>query len=175
MEISRCNDDLCETLEGFLAIALIWILTWFILSGFWLVFVSACILILFLAEGIHDYLYFGRCIVLDENGCTFKLGRWERSYAWSAVNVIYCKNTNFCFGDGESPLPGIIISGKAIKKPKKVAAMTYCRMKHPLCSVFLRFENNVRGPITLKRFYNGYVVNREELLEFLKKTGVSVS
>jgi len=171
MRIPKCIDDLRETLVYFIIFLLSEITLYHFLDG---VLAMLALFLLFVAVFIGvatEYLYFGRNITIDSDGCTFSLGKYTKTYKWSQMSVIYCENNSFQFGDCESPAPGIILSGTPIRKPQKIAAMTYCRFKHPLTTVFLRFQNDTDVPLTGKRIYRGYLVDKERIMCLLKEVG----
>ena len=65
--------------------------------------------------------------------------------------------------------PGLLIYPRKANYSCKLAPMTYCRTRHPLSSVYLRFETakDTRKNVTGKIIYDGYTADREKVLEYL--------
>ena len=171
MEVSGDVIDLQQLLL-FLVLAviaqvfLLFALSWNIVA------IIACMIldVLLLLDGLIDWLYFRRKIVLDAYGCTFVSGRRIKKFTWEEMHLQYTKNSSYLYGDSEIPGEGVILSVKPISKPEHIGAMTYCRFTHPGTSVFIRFSSPFDRLIrtSAKFLYRGFVAEKDEILSFLR-------
>ena len=172
MKISSNSDDLKELLfyQIFAVIGqlfFLWLMDWNKVA------IIGCIIltVLLLINGIIDWLYLNKKIILDQYGCTFVWKKKTKMFSWENINLQYVENSAFLFGDSEISGEGIILSFKAISKPEHVGAMTYCRFTHPGASVFIRFASpqDKLKRTSAKFLYGGFVANKEEILCLLKQ------
>lgn len=70
--------------------------------------------------------------------------------------------------------PGILLTASPIKKPSKLNAMPACIFHYPLISVFLGFRTDDTNYIAENITYEGYVVEKEELLTFIKENNITI-
>lgn len=127
-----------------------------------------------------DYsLYLGRTFILDENGCTVILGKYQRTYEWAELYVQYCemppwKSDRFA----EFPGSGILISRKPIIKSPPETPMCYCVEKHSTFCVFFRFtlkdtnQEDARPKCGKEISFTGYMVEKEPLLKLVSHADV---
>lgn len=170
MKIKPCTDDIISVIGIWPVIIIAEVI--FLLSGERNAFFIAGIALLNVFVGvftIRDLLYFLRTLDLDMEGCTFSIGKFRKRYAWSELTVQLCDARNFTFRDSDKWGPGLLICPRTANLSCKLAPMTYCRTKHPLSSVYLRFETakDTRKNVTGKIIYGGYTVDREKILEYL--------
>lgn len=120
-------------------------------------------------SSIRDFLYLSRTIIIDREGCTFSVWRFNKKYKWSSLKVQLCDDSNFVFSDSDVSGPGLLIYPLSAKYNKKISPMTYCRRKYPFSSVYLRFETtqNKQPTVTGKIVYYGYTAGRQEVLDYL--------
>jgi len=176
MEISVKSIDwqqwlLNVILAGVGPVFLLFILSWNIVA------IVACLILgVFLCFTLYvDWSYLSRKIILEEGGCSFVSARRIKKYSWEEIYLQYVENSYGLFLD-EFSGKGLILSGKPISKPEFIGAMTYCRLAHPIDSVFIRFESSVDDPkkIYWKSAYRGFVADKNQILEFLNSVGKTV-
>lgn len=114
--------------------------------------------------------YFLRNIELSEQGCTFQILNHRKTYVWNEMTVLFCKNDTG-IGEWEWKHPGILLSGIPVQKPSKILAQTYCSLRHPFASVFIRFDTNY----TSQYVEGGFAVPREDLIQILNQYHVEIS
>ncbi len=130
--------------------------------------VSSCLF------GVTPYcIYSGRSFILDARGWTISSGRYQKTYFWDEVTVPYCKNDHGISLD-DWIRPGILLTASPLKKPSKLNAMPACIFYHPLISVFLRFRTDDTNYIAANITYEGYVVEKEELLAFIIENNITI-
>ena len=172
MEVSGDVVDLRQLLIFAILAAIAQVFLFFALS--WnVVIIIACIIldILLFIAGFVDWLYFSRKIILDAYGCAFVSLRATKKFTWEEIHLQHTKNSSFLFGDSEIPGEGVILSVKPISKPVHIGAMTYCRFTHPSTSVFIRFSSPFDRIIrtSAKFVYRGFVADKDEMLDFLRR------
>lgn len=137
------------------------------------VVIAVCVIVDFmlLLNGIADWLYFSRRIILDVYGCTFASIGATQVFPWRDIYIQYVDNVSFLFGDSEILGEGVILSAKPISKPTHIGAMTYCRYTHPSKSVFIRFGSPFDKAInsSAKFIYKGFVADKGEILTILNR------
>ena len=127
-------------------------------------------------ESVKNYIYWGRTIFLDPMGCEFLLLGFRKFYKWGELNVQFCANKShfslYCDVSG----PGIIICKNTLKVPATKFTPSFCRVHYPFSSVFIRFRSKAdekRNTWEAPRSATyGYVVEKEEILGYLKSIGV---
>lgn len=172
MIIPSCDGDVKETTADlFLFIVsefvLFIVFEWHILP----IIIGIALTILVLLGFCNEYIYFSRTIHINKEGCRFVLGHINYFYSWDALTVRYCDNLGFRIGALETYRgPGLIIATKQVCPPKNITALTYCMLKHPFSSVFLRFSRSDLKAKCLysKRVYQGYEIDRIWITELLK-------
>lgn len=177
MKIEPCTDDLISIFAIWPVIILCEIgvgisFAWNSLV-LWLIILMDCILLI---HSMKEYAYFGRTIIFGQEGVVFTLLGFEKRYEWDRIRVTLCNNDGLLFHDSETGGAGVLLTLRDEKLPKKTAAMTYCRYRHPLTSVFLRFQNSKEEDIVVtgKVIYRGYVVEKSRVLNFLTHIGFSL-
>ena len=137
------------------------------------ILVPTCILLFFV---IRRHIYLGRTITLTPDGCVFSIMKHRWVYKWADLKIQDCENRPriSCYLDVFGP--GIIICDKSLEMPENKAGPAFCRSRHPIKSVFIRFKtpkdtsiNAESGP---RNYIYGYAVEKEEILGYLKSIGV---
>ena len=170
LEISGNINDLLENLVYVVIAVIAQVFLLFVLSWNKVVVIMCIMLsVLILIDGLIDWLYISRKIVLDAYGCTFISTKGTKKFTWEELYLQHTENSSYLFGDSEIPGEGVIISVKPISKPVHIGAMTYCRFAHPRTSVFIRFASPMDSlPKTSAKFvYRGFVADKNEVLGFI--------
>lgn len=170
-----CGDvvDLRQLLVFAILAAIAQVFLLFALSWNEVVIIVCIILdVLLFIVGLVDWLYFSRKIILDAYGCAFVSLRATKKFTWEELHLQHTENSSFLFGDSEIPGEGVILSVKPISKPVHIGAMTYCRFTHPCTSVFIRFSSSFDRltRTSAKSVYRGFVADKDELLDFLRRS-----
>ena len=125
-------------------------------------------------SSLRDYVYLGRTIYIDREGCTFRVLGYSKKYNWDSLNVQICHADTFRFSDSDIAGPGLLIGPKAMRNSKHIAPMTYCRYRHPFSSVYIRYrtpKDDLRK-VTGKTVYSGFTEDRRILQEVLASAGI---
>lgn len=170
MEIKPCEDDIISVIAIWPVILICELLflygsCW---GSFWVMGIISLDVLLSIFS-IRDWLYLSRTIRFGQDGCTFSIGRFSKTYPWECLCVKNCDDSNFMFADSDVCGPGILICPKEWKVSSKMGAMTFCRTMHPLSSVYIRFvtQQNVRHGITGKIQYQGHTAEKEAILQYI--------
>ena len=135
-----------------------------------IIWISTAVMVISIPILTLSSIYFCREIELGIEGCTIRIGNYQKTYFWDEMTVCLYKNDTGC-GRCELKYPGILLSGVTVQKPSKILAQTNCSTFHPLASVFVRFEQGyVPGS-----YYWEYMAKKEELLEILKQYRVEIA
>ena len=171
MEIKPCAEDRISVIGIWIAIIVIEIAV-ILVSKFHALFVIGIVLLdaVLCISAIRDFIYLSRTVQLDREGCTFSLWRFRKTYQWDSLKVQLCDDRHFTFSDSDVSGPGLLICPKTANYDHKIAAMTFCRKKHPFSSVYLRFETakDKHPTVTGKIVYYGYTADKAEILNFLR-------
>lgn len=169
MKISPCVDDIISVVAIWPVIIVTEVI--FLVTGERSTFFIVGIVLLDFLLGIcsiRDLVYFSRTIELSQEGCTFSVWKFHKKYRWNDLTIQICDDRNFAFRDSDKRGAGLLICPKAAKYCHKMAGMTYCRIMHPFSSVYLRFraDEDAHKTVTGKIVYDGYIVEKEEVLEY---------
>lgn len=172
MKISPCEDDIISVVAIWPVIIVAEVI--FLATGERSTFFIVGIVLLDFLLGIcsvRDLVYFSRTIELSQEGCAFSVWKFHKKYQWNDLTVQLCNDENFAFRDSDKRGPGLLICPKAAKYRHKMAGMTYCRIMHPFSSVYLRFrsDEDAHKTVTGKIVYDGYTIEKEKALEYLKQ------
>ena len=127
---------------------------------------------------VRRQIYLGRTIILTPENCTFSILGYQKTYEWKELNVQFCENKWVCkpgfildvYG------PGIMICEKTLEIQKGEGGPSYCRTRHPIHSVFIRFqseEDDYKNAWNgIKNFTYGYSIEQNAIIGYLKSIGV---
>ena len=125
--------------------------------------------ILFCIEYVLSIIVAQHILIMDENGCTYKLWNYQKRYKWGELKIkrfekgIHENHYNEC----------VFFSYKDVKKPKKMSPLTYCTFMHPFTSFFVFFiPEHLEGDKL--RLPELQVVDKELFLKQLVVWGVEV-
>lgn len=144
----------------------------------WNFYVTASLVVLMLVvfgNAVMSYLYLGREIILSTDSCTFSFWGYQHICDWKNVKVLLCTPDKKSISN-DILGPGIVIYDAALEIPSKKLTPSFCRTHHPIKSVFIRFRSKAdekRNTWEAPRSATyGYVVEKEEILGYLKSIGV---
>ena len=175
MKFNYCKEDLMVLLLGLLPMSVAAAICCAYLSGWDYVVVIACVSVLSIALLliVPSILYFSRTILLAGDGVTISIWKYQRHYLWSELTVRYCQNNRGISID-DWARPGLLITAVPFRKTGFFTAQPTCMYTHPMRSVFLRFKTDDTDYMTAKVVYTGYVIEKEEILEFLRDNHVPI-
>lgn len=177
MKIDPCRDEL---LPNMIFLPLYYVIMFFLNWYFgWELFVIVCSVI---AIGVitvmagWSYLYMGRTIYLTSEGCTFSSFMYSKAYEWKDLNVQFCQNEYSSSYFLDIPGPGIMIYDKTLKLPSSRVSASWCRIWHPVRSVFIRFRSEQDCIHSIEKatskYTYGYAVEKDVIEGYLKSIGV---
>ncbi len=175
MRIEPCKEDVKAIVLFILPFILLSMIVVCYLHEWNLFFIVICSLvcIIFILGESLDITYLGRSFMLNGEGWTISIGKYQKTYSWDEITVTYCKNDHG-ISLNDWVRPGILLTASPLKKPSRLTAMPTCIYHHPVISVFLRFRTDDTNYIAARVAYEGYVVEKEELLAFFKENHIKI-
>ena len=142
------------------------------LTSFWDgVSIILLIVVLFAVCFVPLAIASSRTFVLDENGCTVSLWRFQKTYRWEDMKTKQQENFGAAWRSIGWMNEGIVFCVHRTKRPLIIPVVYYCAFRHPFSYIYIEFKKKKPDGTTQSSLY---AIDEQELKTHLNEWGVQL-